>query len=79
MCHKDSCQQTTNGLDRPIELDGLDNKLWNDKCDYTDLEHCVNLNPNNYNLVIMQLNIRSILAHQHELNRLLRTLEKKNT
>ena len=78
MCHKDSCQQTTDALDRPIELDELDNTLWNDKCDYIDLERCANLNLNNYNFVIMQLNIRSILAHQHKLNQLLRTLEEKN-
>ena len=50
-------QKSTDALDRPIELDKLDNTLWNDKCDYIDLDHCVNLNPNNYNLVIMQLNI----------------------
>ena len=53
MCHEDSCQEQTDAVDRQIELDELDNTLWNDKCDYIDLEHCVNLNLNNYNLIIM--------------------------
>ena len=63
MCHKDWSQHTTDALDRPIRLDELDNTLWNNKSNYIDLEHCANLNLSNYNLVIMQSNIRSILAH----------------
>ena len=43
------------------------------------METCSDLNPNNYNLLILQLNIPSILAHQHELKQLLRDLEKKNS
>ena len=43
------------------------------------METYPNLNPNNYNLLALQLNIRSILAHQHELKQLLRDLEKKNS
>ena len=66
-------------LYRPIELTELDNSLWNDKCDYIELDHCGNLNPNNYNLIIMKLNVRSILVHQQELKQLLRSLEKKNS
>ena len=49
----------------------LDESLWNDNCNYTEIETCSNLNPNNYNLLILQLNIPSILAHQHELKQLL--------
>ena len=37
------------------------------KCDYVELDKCVNLNPNNYNLIVMQLNIRSLLSHQEDL------------
>ena len=50
-----------------------------DKCDYLDLETCSNLNPNNYNLLVLQINIRSLLAHQLELNKLIRMTEKKTS
>ena len=70
--------QLYDSLMRPLELDNLDKSLWNDKCDYIDLEKCMNFNRENYNLVILQLNVRSLPAHQHELL-LLRTLENKGS
>ena len=54
-------------MDRPIITDNLDQNLWNDKCDYVDIENCRDLNPNNYNLTVLQLNIRNILSKQMEL------------
>ena len=66
-------------LNRPIDHDEMDSCLWKDKCDYIELDHCTNLNQNNYNLITMQLNIRSILAHQQELSQLLRNLERKGS
>ena len=60
-------------------MDELDSSLWNDKCNYINIEGCKNLNPNNYNLLVMQLTIQSFLAHQHELKQLLHTVEKKNS
>ena len=66
-------------LNRPLDLDEVDESLWNDKCDYLDLETCSNLNPNNYNLLVLQLNIRSLLVHQLELNQLKHMTEKKNS
>ena len=66
-------------LNRPLDLNTLDSCLWNDKCDYVDLDHCTNLNINNYNLITMQWNIRSLLAHQYELKQLLRNLEVKRS
>ena len=56
----------------------LDNTLWNDKCDYIDIEGTANLNPNNYNLSVLQLNIRSLLAHQQELKHLITQLSERN-
>ena len=35
-------------LSRPILSDSLDSSLWNDKCNYIEVENCVNLNPNSY-------------------------------
>ena len=64
-------------LNRPIELSKTDESLWSDKCDYYDPDRCSNLNPNQFNLIIMQLNIRSILAHQTELAQLLQTMAVK--
>ena len=66
-------------LNRPIDHNEMDSCLWNDKCDYIELDHCTNLNQNNYNLITMQLNIHSILAHQQELCQLLRNLERKGS
>ena len=65
-------------LSRPMLYDGLDNTLWNDKCDYADIEGTTNLNPNNYNMAVLQLNIRSLLAHQQELKQLLANLANHN-
>ena len=81
MCKFGKNYKITNELDRPIITDNLDQSLWNDKCDYIDLdiESCIDLNPNNYNLAVLQLNIRSILSEQMELNQLLRDLENKRT
>ena len=53
--------------------------MWNDKCDYLDIEKCANLNLNNFNLNVLQLNIRSLLSHQHELRLLLQQLSSKNS
>ena len=61
----------TDLLDRPRNLDELGNSLWYDKCDYIDIEMCSNLIPNNYNLLVMQLNICSLLTHQHDLKQFL--------
>ena len=38
----------------------------------------MNLNPNNYNLIVIQLNIRNLLSKQTELNQLLVNLENRN-
>ena len=66
-------------LDGPILMENLDSSLWNNKCDYIELEQCKNLNLNNYNLVIVQLNIRSLLSKQVELKLLLSDLEKRGS
>ena len=79
MCKQETHKKVNNNLDRPIITNGLDQSLWNDKCDYIDIESCKNLNPNNYNLAVMQINIRSILSKQVQLKQLLRQLENKNS
>ena len=66
-------------LMRPLELTNLDRSLWTDRCDYVDIQKCTNLNTNNMNLIVLQLNIRSLLAHQAELRSLLSCLEKRNS
>ena len=66
-------------LSRSQEHGELDSSLWSDKCDYVELDKCVNLNPNNYNLIVMQLNIQSLLSHQQDLCQLIRSTEKKNS
>ena len=65
-------------LENSIITDNLDSVLWSDKCDYIDIEDCVNLNPNCHNLIVMQLNVRSLLSNQSALNQLLRDLENKS-
>ena len=66
-------------LNRPLDFTAVDETLWNDKCDYLDLDSCSNLNSNNYNLIALQLNICSLLAHQLELKQLIHTTEKQNS
>lgn len=46
----------------------LNESLWNDKCNYISPDSCTNLNPDNYNLITLQLNIRALISHQMELN-----------
>ena len=63
----------------PIEIGNQSESLWNDKCDYLNISECTNLNPSKYNMNILQLSIRSLLAHQHELKVLLQQLCNKNS
>ena len=79
MCIGNANVKESDVLDRPILKENLDSSLWNDKCDYTEIEQCKNSNPNNYNLVIVQLNIRSLLSKQVELKLLLSNLEKRGS
>ena len=66
-------------LENSIITDNLDSVLWNDKCNYIDIEDCVNLNLNCYNLFVMQLNVRSLLSNQYTLNQLLRDLDNRES
>ena len=79
MCKTELNTESNDALDRPRNLEELDSMLWNDKCSYVEIEGCHNLNPNNYNLLVLHLNIRSLLAHQQELKQLLHTLDKRNS
>ena len=64
---------------KPLNMQNLPSSLWSDKCDYLDIVKCNNLNPKNYNFIVMQLNIRSILSNQLELKRLLNELSQKHS
>ena len=79
MCFTKINNQLFDSLDRPLELNRTDESLWSDKCDYLDPNNCNDLNPENYNLIIMQLNIRSLLANQTELRELLQIMTNKNS
>ena len=79
MCFSKSATKIYDELERPLNLGSIDESLWNDKCDYIDPNSCTNLNLNDYNLIVLQLNIRSILSKQTELKQLLHTLENKNS
>ena len=76
MCVGNSDIKLFDELMRPLEWNAMDKSLWTDRCDYIDLEKCDNLNNNNMNLIVLQLNIPSLLAHQDELKNLLFHLEK---
>ena len=79
MCFSKSTTKIYDELERPLNLDSINESLWNDKCDYIDPNSCTNLNLNDYNLIVLQLNIRSILSKQTELKQLLHALENKNS
>ena len=46
---------------------------------YVEIEECLDLNPNQYNLIVIQLNIRNLLSKQTELNQLMVNLENRNS
>ena len=79
MCFLNVDTTLYDSLLRPLEQTNTDNSLWSDKCDYIDPHNCSNLNPDGYNLTILQLNIRSLLAHQADLKLLLNLLDKKKS
>ena len=56
-------------------MEDLDSSLWSDKCDYIMTDECDNLNTLNYNFIVMQLSIRSLLSNIGELKLLLTKLE----
>ena len=66
-------------LGHPFLDNNSPESIWSDKCDYLDINKCTNLNPSNFNLNVLQLNIRSLLSHQHELRLLLQQLNNKNS
>ena len=66
-------------LNRPMDNFLQHNTLWNDKCNYIQPEDCDHLNKGNYNLILLQLNIRGLLSHQDDLKLLLHQLQNKNT
>ena len=59
----------------PLINNSLDESLWNDKCDYIDLDSCNDLNPNGLNLVVCQLNVCSLLSNQYSIKQLLAQLK----
>ena len=46
---------------RPVAMETQDASLLSDKCDYWITEECKNLNPENYNLIVLQWNMRSLI------------------
>ena len=79
MCFTRTDKKLIDSLNRPLELNNVDESLWSDKCDYLGPASCTNFNMDNYNFIMMQLNIRSILAHQSKLRQLLQTMANKNS
>ena len=66
-------------LDRPLDFGPTDSSLWDDKCDYYEINDVHNLNPNNKNLTILQLNIRGLLGKQSDLSLMLDKLYSNNS
>ena len=79
MCKSENGDTITDVLENTIITDNLDTILWSDKCDYIDIDDCVNLNLNCYNLIVLQLNVRSLFLNQTALNQLLRNLENRKS
>ena len=55
MDNKDSESELYDKLNWPLINEDIDNSRWNDKCDYIEIEKCVNLNPDKYNFILVQL------------------------
>ena len=78
MCFSHEDIKQCDELHRPLNLEDLYPTLWNDKCDYIDPESCTNLNPENYNLLVLQHNIRGLIGNQDDL-KLLSILHARNS
>ena len=79
MCFSREDVTVTDSLLRPLSMENRDGSLWSDKCNYIMTEECNNLNTLNYNFIVMQLNIGSLLSNIGELKLLLTKLEQKNS
>ena len=80
MCLGNSNQHILfDNLERPLDFDSIDSTLWSDKCDYYEINDMPALNSKNKNLIVLQLNIRSLLNKQIELNLLLNKLHKNKS
>ena len=79
MCLHKQINYDKDNLGRSLDTANLPSCLWSDRCDYIDVDKCINLNPMNYNFVVMQLNIRSLLSNQTDLKLLLNDLSLKNS
>ena len=79
MCFTKIHKQLFDNLRRPLEFETIDCSLWNDKCDYYELSKLTNFNPEGYNLVVLQLNIRGMLSNLSDLRQLIITLDSKGT
>ena len=79
MCFNNIEKKLMDNLNWPLEIDTLNRNLWNDKWDYMNVEDCHNLNPDNFNFIVMQHNIQSILTKQSDLIQLLNSLQMKNS
>ena len=79
MCVGNSDIKLYDELLQPLEWNTFDKSLWNDRCNYIDMEECDNLNSNNMNLIVLQLNVWSLLAYLGEVKDLLFNLEKRNS
>ena len=79
MCFSNEDITLMDSLSRPLSLETVYSSLWSDKCDYWTVDTCMNLNPANYNLVVLQLNIQSLMSSGRELKLLLDKLENWNS
>ena len=69
----------TDSLLRPMSMENLSESLWSDKCDYWLAEECDNLNQSNYNFIVLQWNIHSLMSNIKELKLLLDKLDCKHS
>ena len=80
MCFsKEEVPTLFDNLGWPLDFNNIDHCLWNDKCDYVEPHDIHNLNQTGNNLIVLQLNIRSLLGKQHELLQFLDDLSIKKS
>ena len=79
MCCLSKFVKSHDELLRPLTNNSLDESLWSDKCDYIDLDSSSDLNPNGLNLIVCQLNVRSLLLNQDGIKQLLTQLKCRNS
>ena len=65
-------------LNRPLSFNDSNQNLWNDNCDYVQVDELKDINWTGHNMTVLQLNICGGVSKKSDLINLLDNCKKKN-